>query len=102
MGRAGFALVKDLFKILRSFRYSGSSGFCSISRLRYWDSGITGYLKDPGVRPSLQSALRLVFPSVYSYAGQRLYRRRVTIDVYTNVISLWSALILMMILFPCA
>ena len=26
--------------------------------------------------------------------------RRVTIDSYTNVISLWSALLLMMILFP--
>jgi hypothetical protein len=26
--------------------------------------------------------------------------RRVTIDNYTNVISLWSALLLMMILFP--
>ena len=46
-------------------------------------------------------ALRLISLLVYPYAGCYTYlERRVTIDSYTNVISLWSALLLMMILFP--
>ena len=46
-------------------------------------------------------ALRLISLLVYPYAGCYTYlERRMTIDSYTNVISLWSALLLMMILFP--
>ena len=45
-------------------------------------------------------ALRLISLLVYPYAGCYTYlERRVTIDSYTNVISLWSALILIVKVF---